>query len=359
MRKIAFLILIIMISGSIYSNNFRDTINVVVNQEFKLPRKELADLISPTRGVTYSAKLMDMSKNVIRECKKFIQHPTKENFQKTLPVDGRGSAVALVLYESIDKVGEYIIQVDITATPEVNAVGFSATRLYKIVVGYPNLINPTGMKSSFFYKENKSFNFATKEFADVSLYSHKIEAGGSIIAENKSSYIQLDTILSDKKYIGKEIKITGYYNDKVFEYNELGTDKKEQTEWRFQVLPPKSLTTLYSWSQDADEEILIDPRPDMNRTFYFALTARVGDKMLVVPAERSGSIDVQSDPPEFIENVEEEKQGIWYVIRVVPSEDFINGIETCGSKKVVLSIKYNTIYPGVSINETYYGSVIR
>lgn len=342
------------------AQNFRDTIYVTAFQEFRLPRKEPAELLYPVRGVTYSAKLLDVNQKLIRECTKFSQFPTKDMVQKSLPADGRGTVITVTLFETIKEPGEYVVQIDYNITLEVGSTGnTNRQRLYKVIVKNPTMVNPTGMKNSYFFKENKSFSFATREFADPELYSYRIESSGNIIEAGKGSFVSIDTFLNDKKYVGKEIKIIGMYDGAMFSFIEPGTESPQKSEWAFTVRAPQQIIKRYNWTQNKTKEIYVDPMNDLNRNFEFAFISSVGDKYIISPAENDGNIQVISDPPDFLEGREIIKDQFFLKIVIKPNQYFLDEIPGCESEDVSITIRYNTTFGGYSVNETFYAKIIK
>lgn len=354
------IIIYLFLAFTTLGQNFRDTIYVTAFQEFKIPRKEPAELLYPVRGVSYKAKLMDSNQNLIRECTKFVQFPAKEDAQRMLPPDGRGILITVWLFETLKKAGEYILQLDYNITLETGGSGnTNRQRLYKVIVKNPTLVNPTGMKSSYYFQENKSFSFATREFADANLYSYKIESGGNVIIESKGSYVSLDTILNDKKYVGREVKITGLYDGEVFDFTEPGSEEVKKSGWVFTIKPPQSIVKRYNWTQIKTKEIYVDPMNNLNRNFEFAFISSVADKYIISPAENDGNIQVIADPPDFLEGKEIVKDQFFMKIVIVPSQTFLDEIPACESEDVSITIRYNTSFPGISVNETFYAKIIK
>jgi hypothetical protein len=340
-RYIALFIIIAAISGYAQPEKINDTLNVAAFQEFTIPTvgaKVIGNIIS----IDITGQLLDENLNVIRPSEDIIQVPSDEDLPKYIGRDGRGAVVWFVVNESIADVGTFYVHVNIDGRGE-KGTSLNVDYYFLINVRYPILASPFKLKSNYVFSEQEFFSFATSEFNNPEKYSFNISRDGSIISSGNSSVVYLDSILNDRKNVGKTITIEGFYNGEPFMYADPITGEGKNSTWSFTISPPKVISEVHAWDPELDnpDPWIVYINNSFSKQFQYAYTQST-DKGLITLTPEIQNLRVSTDPPEFLDYADVQTSGIWSVVVIHPNDIFLSRIDECSFVPVTISIEFDT-----------------
>lgn len=304
---------------------FVDTVYAVTLQEFNVPPK-LAYVAQDLIAFDFKAELLDASGNKLRDCPYFIQDPPN---QKEIEIAVRkkssdmraGIAVKVVVIESIEEVGTYIVKFIVKGTGE-NRSPAAKDYYYLVNITYPTIVVPVQLRNEYYYGEQEAFSFATVEYTNPNNYSYQIvDEKGAIIEQGKGALVKLDNLLKEVKNVGKTLTVKGLYHDKVFTYKLPNSDSTKQSQWTFKVSQP-GLNWFSSWSDKDNPDWRISVDNDRAKSFLVGYMAKVPGGIIVVPPEIK-RLRVISDPDGFVTSSSPKPSPLFNYINIAVKDDFI------------------------------------
>lgn len=335
-----------------------DTINATTYEKFKVPANKNI-VIANVLKIQFTATLLDASMNPIRECKEFYQDPPNAKIKKKAS-GGRGTNVQYAVFETIDEEGVYYIKIDIKVKGERGRG--KKTVYYMVNVKYPEIIAPIELnEKGYYYSEKKSFSFATVQFNNPNLYSYKIvSSGGEVIEEKHGAIVVLDSVLSDLRYVGQKIKITGFYDGKPFKYREIGKSEVHDSQWEVIIRQPK-LNEFTDWrrtdGQTKEEPVIISAYNYKAMRILYSYFGKTDNGFVVVKPKIRG-FSLTAEPQGLIINARPVKTGSWLYIQFELSQDYLDGIEEYGQVDVTLHVRFKTQF-NETVNRTYDATIYK
>ncbi len=335
-----------------------DTINATTMERFKVPAEKNI-VVANVLKIKFNATLLDASMNPIRECKDFYQDPSDAKIKKKAR-GGRGTNVQYAVFETLEEEGIYYIKIDIKVKGERG--GGKKTVYYMVDVKYPEIVAPIQLnEKGYYYSEHKSFSFATVQFNNPNLYSYKLfTSGGDLIEEKKGPIVELDSVLSDLRFVGQKIKIVGYYGGKPFKYREIGGSDVFQTEWEIAIRQPK-LNEFTDWRRTdgntKEEPVIISAYNYKAMRILYSYFGKTESGFVVVKPEIKG-FSLSAEPKGLVINARPIRTGSWLYIQFELSQDYLDGIEEYGQVDVKLNVRFKTQF-NERVNRTYDATIYK
>lgn len=350
------LLLLLLLSMNLYSQNISDTIRVVSLQTFNVPQVG-AIVAANLLSFDFSAELMTMSNEKIRNVEKYTQRPRKEDFSKYVS-GGRGTTVWLVLHDFIQEPGEYMIKVSVSGKGETGI--FKADRYYMVIVTEPTLAAPITLRPNYYFSENDVMSFATSEYTDFNLYSYQVLDGSALIDSGRGSVVRLDNLLSNIEQVGKKITIKGFYQGKQFSFYSPFRKVSEFSEWSFTIDKP-AIQKFNGWSsaepKAGEDPWYISVDNQFSKSFLFVyMGIKPGGIVAVTPEVRS--LRVTSEPEQFITGATSRKQGTFVYIDIAVNPEFLGAMSAGSDVDVKINVQFRTQF-GDQVKETFYATVIK
>ncbi len=360
MKKLVLFFLIV--SGAFFSISakvtIKDTVDVTALQEFKIPANKNI-VISNVLRIKIEAELLDASMNPIRKCDKLWQDPTSTGLAKKTR-SGRGTDVQFSVFETIKEEGTYYIKLSVKVKGERGSG--KKTVYYMVNVKLPEVAAPIDLsEKGYYYSQKKTFSFATIQFADPSLYSYKIfDNGNNVIEQHDGSVVKLDSVLSELKYVGRKVKVVGYYNGDEFKYRELGSSDIHKSEWELNILKPQ-INDFTDWrrtdNNSKDEPIIISAYNRNAMRILYSYFGKTDNGFVVIQPEVKG-FRLTSEPKGLVINARPTRAGSWLYVQFQLSKDYLDGIEEYGEVDAKLHIQFRTQF-GEMIDRTYDATIYK
>jgi hypothetical protein len=235
-------------------------------------------------------------------------------------------------------------------------------KAYLVNVKYPEIVAPIELsEQGYYYSEKKSFSFATVQFKSPDLYSYKIlSSGGELIEEQKGPIVALDSVLSDLRYVGQNIKVQGFYNGKIFKYREIGKPDVHTTEWEIPIRAPK-LNEFTDWrrtdGQTKEEPVIISAYNYKATRILYSYFGKTESGFVVVKPQVKG-FSLTAEPQGLIINARPISIGSWLYIQFELSKDYLDGIEEYGQVDATINVRFKTQF-NEPVNRTYDATIYK
>jgi hypothetical protein len=199
------------------------------------------------------------------------------------------------------------------------------------------------LDSFYYYAEKGFFNFATSSRENYSLYSYKIEVESTDVYSGSGPIVIIDSLTNNINYVGKTIKIKGYYNKSDFQYYNPATQNYVKSAWSVLIKAPDSDYLEYygNWTTGALKEgaIVIDlGNPEVN-TIKFSYLVLKKDSYIIIPPKLE-SLTVESIPDNILSTKHPQVAygKIWSSFVVEPNQTFLSSLQ--GLRNISLSISF-------------------
>lgn len=355
MKKL-FVFLFICTSAVFAQNdvNIKDTLNVVVLQNFNVPADRFI-LLTNVFKADFSAELLNSKFEKLRESKNVTQIPSQKELSKQT-TGGRGAAVQFAVMENIAEPGVYYEKINIRSQSEVNQK--SITVYYKIVASLPVMSSEISLKPSYYFNEKETFSFYTREFSDFAGYSYLIEdLRGKVIEKGNGAYVNLNGILKNLQNLGKSLKVTGLYHGQKFNYMDPTTGKTGESVWQFSI--KKLNLEEFSDFQKSDnyKEVSISAYDKNAMKILYTYIGNTESGFVVVTPE-ANNFQVKAEPAGFIKSYNAKKSGNFLMVTFELNDDFLATMEKCSEEKLKLIVRFTTQF-GENIERTYDASILK
>lgn len=358
------LIFMIILNSFVLSQTFEnpvDTTYGVTFQNIKIPSSRNIVKTAITKISNISAKIYDSNFNYIKDAEEIWLSPTKEELvRKVRASGGRGKVVQIYSKAYLQDKGNYFLQFDLSYDGETGHRTEKIT--YAINVDYPILATDVKLRESgYYYGEKLTFSFATLEFDEPKMYSYDVKdlsTGEIIKSEEQKSYVVLDDIFNEVKYLGKDLEINGYYQKNTFyKYRYKDDPTPQESKWQVKFSQPQSsmIGTWVTAKQPGVVKAISVENLEANKIYYL-LSALAEDKYVVVdPKVRSVQVSAVTD---FEGNVFKKsanvfKDGAYNVIVLEYEPSFLEILEVGGYVKVhTLVVKWKNIFNQEEVLET-------
>ncbi len=354
MKQVLFFLFILLVSTFSLAQKVevRDTINVAAFQNFDVSPFVLGNILR----IEYSVDLLDVNLKKIRECKNFYQKPKKEDFAKAT-AGGRGTTFILFIKESIEQTGTFYIRVTVKATGETG--GLNREFYYLVNVNYPTIASALNIRPDYFYGEQGTFSFATVEFGDINAYSFKIEDGGRTIISGSGPIVNLDTVLNNTEFVGKQLTITGMYNGKDFTFKNSKNELLKSV-WQITINRP-NLTEFAGWKtvtkDDKGDEFYISIDNPKDREFLFTYIGNTPTGFVVVKP-KFRNYRVTCDFEGLITGLTTYEAGSFGYLVLQINNDVYSAIPVGQSQDVKITLTFSTQFEN-NVKKEFRATIIR
>jgi len=330
----------------------RDTIRVAAFQSFDVPPFALGNILR----IDYTVDLLDANLQKIRDCKNFYQKPRKEDFAKAT-AGGRGTTFLLFIKESIEQTGTFYVRVTVRASGEQGSL--NREFYYLVLVGNPTIATALNIRPSYYYGEQATFSFATVEFNDINAYSYKIDDGGRTVISGSGPIVNLDTVLNNTEFVGKQLTVVGMYDGKAFTFKN-STGQLQQSSWQVSVEKP-SLTEFSGWKtvtkEDKGEEFYISIDNPKDREFLFTYIGKTPTGFVVVKP-KFRNFRVTSDFENLVNGLTTYDAGSFGYLVLQINDDVYNSIPVGQSQDVKLTLTFSTQFE-TNVKKEFRATIIR
>ena len=354
MKQVFFPILFLFISTLSLAQNIdvRDTINVAAFQNFDVAPFVLGNILR----IDYTIDLLDANMQKVRECTNFSQKPKKEDFGKAT-AGGRGTTFILFVKESIEQTGTFYIRISVKASGETG--GLNRDFYYLVNVDNPTIASALNIRPNYFYGEQGTFSFATVEFGDINAYSYKIEDGGRTVISGSGPIVNLDTVLNNTEFVGKQLTITGMYNGKEFTFKNAKNELLKSS-WQITIDKP-FLTEFAGWKtvtkDDKGEEFYISIDNPKDREFLFTYIGNTPTGFVVVKP-KFRNYRVTSDFEGLVNGLTTYEAGSFSYLVLQINDDVYSGIPVGQSEDVKITLTFSTQFDN-NVKKEFRATIIR
>jgi len=314
----------------------KDTIKAAAFQNFDVPPLILGNIMR----IDYTVDLLDARLQKVRECKNFIQKPKKEDFPKAT-ASGRGTTFVLYIKEAIEQPGTFYIRITVKASSELGS--YNKEFYYLVNVDYPTIASVLNVRPNYYFGEQGTFSFATVEFGDINSYSFKIEDGGKTVLTGTGPIVNLDTVLNNTEFVGKQLTINGMYNGKEFSFKNSKNELLKSS-WQITINKP-SLAEFAGWKvvtkEDKGEEFYISIDNPKVREFLFTYIGNTPTGFVVVKP-KFRNYRVTSDFEGLINGLTTYETGNFGYLVLQINEDVYSGIPVGQSQDVKITLTFST-----------------
>jgi len=330
----------------------KDTIKVAAFQNFDVPPFVLTNIMR----VDYTVDLLDANLQKVRECKNFTQKPKKEDFAKAT-AGGRGTTFILFIKEAIEQTGTFYIRLTVKASGELGSL--NKEFYYLVKVDYPTIASALNVRPNYYYGEQGAFSFATVEFGDINSYSFKIEDGGRSVLTGTGPIVNLDTVLNNTEFVGKQLTINGMYNGKEFSFKNSKNELLKSS-WQITINKP-SLTEFAGWKtvtkEDKGEEFYISIDNPKDREFLFTYIGNTPTGFVVVKPKFK-NYRVTSDFEGLINGLTTYEAGSFGYLVLQINDDVYSGIPVGQSQDVKITLTFSTQFEN-NVKKEFRATIVR
>ncbi len=341
--------------------NIADTIDVVVNQRFKVPGDRQVVFTNVTGLNSTKAELLDANFNKISDL------TDEQYFPRTISAKkGRGVMFRYEVFGIVKEAKNYYVKVSLSLKDERKRTK-NMTGYYMVKAHNPTMAQEVKVRDTYYPTEKVNFSFATSEYTDPTKYSYHIEDGaGDVVDSGRGAIVVLEDLLKDDNNVGQSFTIVGKYNDKEFEYKDFGTGELKTTRWGFALNSP-SLGFFSSWhqiekgsnSQEGQQYYISPLNPELLK-FYFVYSGDAGDGNLVVVPVKVRGLTITAEPAEFLSGNGGTAivAGNFGQVVLTLNQEFLDNMEFCDDRYVKLTMTFNTQYDR-NITYTFDATIIK
>ncbi|MFH0733778.1 MAG: hypothetical protein V1773_04285 [bacterium] len=357
-------LLFIFLTGMVISGQQRkisDTITVVTSQKFKIPKSKDIVLTNIKR-LNITAELLDANFSSVRKINECLQDPAPDKFQNALKGQ-RSVLVTYAVFETINDAGTYYAKINIDLTDEKGSA--KAEVYYKIIVVHPILAAPMSLRDAYYFSEKETFSFATLEYTDFNSYSYQVvnEKTSALLDSGRGPIVTLDKIFNDINMVDNRIKIIGKYNGKEFQYK-LKDGTVHPATW-VTTLNKLSFSPFVFLKEEADFKVNKDPLVvsaynDKILTLYYGYFSKTASGNFATAKPSIKNLSVTSEPVQYLKSAVAitPDGGAFSYIQITPNQDFLDGIEQCGSADIIIRVSFETQFKEKK-SYTYYAQIIK
>ncbi len=361
MKKLLLFLFFVSIIINAQQRKITDTLNVVTSQRFKIPENK--DIVlTNIKKVTINAELLDQNFNSVRKMTDVKQYPSPDKMATALKGQ-RSVLVTYSVFENIEEAGTYYAKVNIDLTDEKGSQ--KPEVFYMINVRYPVLAAPMNLRENYFYSEKETFSFATIEFTDFKRYSYAIynDKTNAILDSGRGPIVTLDKIFNDITMVDSKIRIVGKYNEKEFKCKTKdGTVVSSVWTTTLNKLGFQSFVFLKEDAEfkDNKEQLIISAYNDKILTFYYGYFSKTASGNFAAAIPIIKNLSVSSEPVQYLKSAMPTipSNGAFSYIQITPNQDFIDGIEQCGTADIIIRVSFETQFKEKK-NFVYHAQIIK
>jgi len=354
MKRILFFLFSLLVSNLSLGQNVdvRDTIHVAAYQNFDVAPFVLGNILR----IDYTIDLLDAGMQKVRGCTNFSQKPKKEDFAKAT-AGGRGTTFILFIKESIEQTGTFYIRVSVKASGETG--GLNRDFYYLVIVDNPTIASALNIRPNYYFGEQGTFSFATVEFGEINAYSFKIEDGSRTVVAGSGPIVNLDTVLNNTEFVGKQLTITGMYNGKEFTFKNA-KDELLKSSWQIAIDKP-FLTEFSGWKtvakEDKGQEWYISIDNPKDREFLFTYIGNTPTGFVVVKP-KFRNYRVTSDFEGLVNGLTTYEAGSFSYLVLQINDDVYSGIPVGQSQDVKITLTFSTQFDN-NVKKEFRATIIR
>lgn len=355
---------IILSSATLFGQGMKieDTIKVVTNQLFDVPKKGATIISNITKVNSITGALYDAKNKKIKDCKDpYLKPSAAEVAQRAQQQGGRGVTVQMVFTEQLNETGTYYLKISVNCVGE-NGAALVGEKNYMIIVDNPTLSAPVKIRERYFFSEQEAISFSMVEYTEPNNYSYKITDGVNVLAEGKGPYVVLGDILNSEANVGKTLTITGYYNGQVITYKDPESGEMKKAEYQVSIALP-SIGGFSGWA-------LVSDKPEENQSAWYISVDNAAVKQFlfgyfgntpngfVFITPKFNSLRVTSRPDNFLKGTSVGKRGQFPAIQIEVNPAFMDAMAVGDVQDVELDIQFTTQF-GEKVVRKYRASVIK